>query len=224
MSEADPGQLVQRALAGNPVAVRALVDALTPVVQARVARSLLRSGTRRKQGRDLRQDIEDFAQEVFASLFDDHARTLRAWNPARGLSLVNFVGLVAEHQVASILRSGRRNPWTEEPTGNEEIDRSAGKVDGADRRVYSRQVLAELVERLRAELTPLGLHLFELLIVQERTVEEVCAETGMTRDAVYAWRSRLGKRVRCLREEIQGSASDRGLASRTPKGEERSAP
>jgi DNA-directed RNA polymerase specialized sigma24 family protein len=223
MGQEDAGELVRRALTREPAALRALLDMLTPVVQARVARAVVRSGTRRKQGRDLRQEVEDLSQEVFASLFDDGARALRAWDPARGLSLANFVGLVAEHQVASILRSGRRNPWTEEPTGAEEIDRSAGTVEGADRRVYSRQVLAELLVRLRAEVSPLGLRLFEVLVVQELPVEEVCAQTGMSRDAVYAWRSRLGKLVRRLGDEIESGVSNQGPTPRTPQGEERSA-
>lgn len=50
------------------------------------------------------------------SLFTDQGRALRAWDPARGLSLENFVGFVAERQIASILRTAKRSPWTEDPT------------------------------------------------------------------------------------------------------------
>jgi DNA-directed RNA polymerase specialized sigma24 family protein len=223
---ADPragAELVGPALAGSPAAVRALVNLVAPVVHARIARALTRSATGRRQGRDLRQEIEDFAQEVFAAIFADQGRALRAWDPERGLSLVNFVGLVAEHQVASILRSGRRNPWTEEPTLAGEIDLPSGSAEGAEERVYSREVLVKLDDRLRVELSPRGLHLFRMLVVEERSVPDVCAETSMTPDAVYAWRSRLGKLVRKLGDEIARGLSDPGLAPRRSEGEERSA-
>lgn len=203
MNDLRPGpELFPGALAGDPAATRGLVEVLTPVVHARVARALTRSGVGRKQGRDLRQGIEDFVQEVFTALFADRGRVLRSWDPARGMSLVNFVGLVTEHQVASILRSGRRSPWKEEATEGEAIDRAAGAVESSDRRIHSREVLAKLIDRLRAELSPRGFELFQLIVVEDRAVEAICQQTSMTADAVYAWRSRLGKLARKLLEEI----------------------
>src|SRR5687768_1618744 len=83
-----------------------------------VARGLARRMVKAR-GRDLRQEVEDLTQEVFVALFADDARALRLWDPARGASLANFVGLLAEREVASILRSGRRSPWTEDPTASD---------------------------------------------------------------------------------------------------------
>ena len=208
------------ALAGDVLAVRALVDSLAPVIQARVARSILRSGTRRRQGRDLRQDIEDFTQEVFAFLFADGNKALRAWEPTRGLSLANFVGMIAEHQVASLLRSGRRSPWTDEPVADDDLHRAVGAVADADERVHSRELLGALDERLRAELTPRGAILFQLLLVEERPIEDVCQQTALNADAVYAWRSRLRKLVLRLADEITANpASGPGRSRRSPSGE-----
>jgi RNA polymerase sigma-70 factor (ECF subfamily) len=197
--------LVHLALAGDAGGLRRFVDELTPIVQARVARALSRSRAGRAQARSVEQEIEDLTQEVFVALFDDDARALRAWDPARGLSLPNFVGLVAEHQVATILRSGRRNPWKEEPTVNDDLDRSAGTVDDAAPRVESRDFFARLLDRLRVELTPRGLELFGMLLVEGRSVEDACERTGMSADAVYAWRSRLGKIVRRLAAEMDST-------------------
>lgn len=182
--------------------MRALVDALTPVVQARVARGLLRRGGGAR-GRDVRQEVEDMTQEVFLSLFDDGGRALRAWAPARGLSLANFVGLVAERQVASILRSGRRSPWTEDPTDGDVLDASAGRARDHEGEVVSRDLLAAVVERVRAELSPKGLVMFERLVVDDASIETVCAEMEMQPDAVYAWRSRLAKLVRRIAGELK---------------------
>src|SRR5262245_25583265 len=99
-------ELVARAARRDPAAARELVKLLHPVVQARVARVLWR--TRGAAGRDLRQEVEDMSQDVFAFLFQDGARALRAWEPERGLSLANFVGLLAERRTLSTLRSARQ--------------------------------------------------------------------------------------------------------------------
>ena len=45
-------------------------------------------------GRDIRQEVEDLSQEVFLQLFAEGGRVLATWQPERGLTLLNFVGLV----------------------------------------------------------------------------------------------------------------------------------
>jgi RNA polymerase sigma-70 factor (ECF subfamily) len=105
----------------------------------------------------------------------------------------------------------------------DDLNRTAGSVDGSDERVYSREVLVELLDRLRVELTPKGLHLFQLLVVEERAAEDVSAQTGMSLDAVYAWRSRLGKVVRRVADEITKERSSDRLRSRRMIQEEGSA-
>ncbi len=201
----DDATLVEKALAGDARAVRSLVDRLTPVIQARVARGLLRRSAS-AAGRDVRQEVEDLAQEVFVALFAQGGRVLRTWSPSKGLSLRNFVGLVAERQTASILRSGKRSPWTEDPTESPDLDRAGGTDQETERRVISRDLLATVVGLLRTELSPKGLHLFELLMLEQRTVADVCAATGMKTDAVYAWRSRLAKRVRQIAKKVSDSS------------------
>lgn len=194
------GQLLEESLRGEPVATRTLVTELTPVIQARVARALLRRG--RRQGRDVRQELADMVQEIFVCLFEDDARVLRSWSASRGLSLENFVGLVAERQIASLLRSGKRNPWTEDPTLDEEMDTGAESAGAPDAQVASRESLQLLLDKLRERLSPQGLGMFQALLVEERDVEDVCAAFGMTPDAVYAWRSRLARLVRSLAAEL----------------------
>ncbi|MBI4511949.1 MAG: sigma-70 family RNA polymerase sigma factor [Deltaproteobacteria bacterium] len=202
----EPAQeLVHRALAGDAPSVRALVDALSPVIQARVARALRRRAVGAGR-RDSQQEVDDMTQEVFLSLFENQGRALRAWDPGRGLSLVNFAGFLAERQVASILRNGRRSPWKEDPTLSEDfdaLDYPAVSAPGPEREVASREFLSTLLDRLREALTPKGFQLFELLMVDERPVEDVCRITGLQADAVYTWRSRLAKVVRKLTAEIE---------------------
>jgi RNA polymerase sigma-70 factor (ECF subfamily) len=192
----------ERALAGDePAALSRFVRRLTPIVQARVARKLLLYRDRAGAQRDVRQEVEDLTQEVFLALFADEARVLRDWRPERGLSLANFVGLVAERQALSVLRSRRRSPWNADPVLDEELDADT-ELATPEREVVSRDTLDRLLERLAAELTPLGLRIFDLLLVEAVPLEEAMAETGLTSDALYAWRSRLRKRARRLLADL----------------------
>jgi len=200
-------ELLSRALARDPQAVRTLVGALTPIIQARVARAIMRLRSTRKQNRSPAEEVRDMTQEVFASLFADDAKALRAWQPSRGMSLVNFVGLIAEHQVASIFRSGRRRPWSEDIVVDNDFDAMDSPASGPEKHVASAQLYGLLLDRMRAELTPRGFELFHMMFIEEKSVEAVCASTGMSADAVYAWRSRLPKLMRKIASAIDAEAA-----------------
>lgn len=209
---------VQDALAGDEAALGALVRRLTPVVQARVARVLLRAG--RGAGPRLRQELKDLVQEVFLALFEGQGRILLSWDPERGLSLENFVGLVTERQVLSILRSGKRDPWRLDPTLDSELDGVSPEAS-PEAAAVSKQALEMLLERLRGCLSPLGWRMFELLYLHEVSVEDVERETGLSSAAVYAWRSRLRRLVRGLADaKPEHPMSERPAAGRTPRTEE----
>ncbi len=195
--------LVNGAVAGDPKALSRLIDLLTPLVQVRVARILLRRSAGNAQ-HDIRQDVEDFVQEVFIQLFADGAKVLRSWQTDRGLSLANFVGLVAERRVISILRSGRRNPWREEPTAPEELD--VIRQDGPENQVANRDLLRQLLGRLQQKLSPLGWRLFHSIFVEEKTVTEIVAAESMTADAVYAWRSRLRRQAQKILRSLESES------------------
>jgi DNA-directed RNA polymerase specialized sigma24 family protein len=195
-------RLLKRALARDADAIRALVDLLTPVIQTRVARELLGVGCMRAQKRCLRQEVADLTQEVFLSLFQRDARALRAWDPSRG-ALVGFVGLVAGHIVMSIVRSRRRSPWSEQAIAAADLERWGGKDDRLNDRIYSRELLVKVLNRLRGELSERDQLLFELVVLDDASVAVVTAQTGMTPGAVYTWRSRFANRVRLLAAELE---------------------
>jgi DNA-directed RNA polymerase specialized sigma24 family protein len=201
MDADDCAGLLREALGGDQAALTRLVALLTPVIQARVARTLLARRSYLGSDRNIRQEVEDMTQEVFLSLFVKGGQVLRSWEAGRGLSLENFVGLVSERLVVSFLRSGKRNPWKEEPSPAEDLDVAA--VDREPEAVAaSREQLRLLLERLRERLSPLGRHLFELLFVQELSLTETMASSGLSADAVYAWRSRLRRLARDLLAEL----------------------
>ncbi|HEY2901926.1 MAG TPA: hypothetical protein VGL59_15185 [Polyangia bacterium] len=208
-ADADEHQQLRQALAREPSAVRALVDRLSPIIERRVAAALWR----RSSTRDVRQELADMTQEVFLSLFAADGKALRAWDPARGLSLEKFVGVLAQHQVASILRNGRTSPWRDDPTDADQIGRLVGAAGNVDAIVGSREQLRALLDGLRATLSPRGLELFQRLIVDEEPIDGLCTTTGMTREALYQWRSRLLRQVREL-----GSQADASPPSETGAG------
>jgi DNA-directed RNA polymerase specialized sigma24 family protein len=183
-----------RVLAGDAAAVRALVAAFTPVIQARAMRALARRGG--KSGRDPRQELGDLVQEVFLVLFRDGAHTLRAWDGAKGLSLLNFVGLVAEREVVRIASSGRRSPWALDPWADADLEEVAGAVESAEAGAGSRELFDRVCAQLEEELHPRAMELFRMLVVEEVPIPDVCAYSGLSADALYNWRSRLLKRAR----------------------------
>lgn len=216
----DPlSELLAGALARQPAAAAELVAILYPIVQARVARVLWRA----RAGRgDLKSEIDDLSQEVFAFLFEDGARALRAWDPTRGLSLQNFVGLLAERRAISMMRSGRQSHHAEDPTLDASLDRLAEPVQSPEPTALSRELLVRLLDRLRESLSLQGFHLFELIYVEEREVEEVARLTSLSHDAVYAWRSRLRKLVGALAAELRADDTPKPVvASKEARRHER---
>jgi len=210
---------LQRTLDGERGEVRALIAALAPYVQARVTRVLHRYRGR-AGGRSLRQEVDDLTQEAFVELFERDARTLKSWDPARGTSLTSFAQIVAERVAISILRSGKRSPFTEDPTEHAGEDRVPESGQGPERRAASREVLLRVLDLLKEELSPRGWELFHALHVEEREVEAICTAFAMQPDAVYAWRSRIGKRVRAMVNELE-APSDPGVLARTNRKEAR---
>ncbi|WP_437968942.1 hypothetical protein WMF04_06480 [Sorangium sp. So ce260] len=183
--------LLTSALGGEVQSLRSVITALTPVIHARVGRALHRRCAR--SGADDR--INDLVQDVFVELFRDGSRALRAWDPARGLSLANWVGLIADQQVAAAFRRCRRHPDAAALPLDEAPEERARSGDDPEARVLARDQLERPLGLLRAELSPLGLELLEALLIKEEPIASVCARTGMSTSAVQAWSSRLRRRL-----------------------------
>lgn len=161
-----------------------------------------------------RSQMEDLTQDIFLLLFEAGGRALSAWDPERGLSLANWVGLLAERETTAFLRSGRRAAWREDPTLDSSLDLTADEGT-AEAVLASRETLTAVLEGIRDRLSPTGLHLFELSVVEERPIEEVARMCAMTPNAVYTWRSRLTKLAREIRDELHPDSSKSPLAERT---------
>jgi RNA polymerase sigma-70 factor (ECF subfamily) len=75
------------------------------------------------------------------ALFESDARVLRGWDPARGMSFLNYVGLLTERLVGRQLGSRRRSPWTADPTEDAALAHAAGATQGEEDNVASRETL-----------------------------------------------------------------------------------
>ncbi len=198
MLELSP-EVIDRALAGDERLIRRIVDTLTPTIQARVAKALWRRRTA-AGNRDVAQEVEDLTQAVFVSFFADDGRVLRTWDPARG-GLDTFVRVVAEREVSSILRTRSRNPWTEEPTRGEQLELQASVGADVESVLGSHELLATILQKVRASVSERGREVFDLLLVDGRSVDEVGTLMDMTPEAIYAWRSRLARLAREIAAE-----------------------
>jgi len=193
--------LVRRAVEGESAARHTLVLRLSPVVQHRVCRPL--ASTRATRGRSVqRSEVLDLVQQILLLLFDRDSRVLRSWDPSRGLSLANFVGLVAEREAKAILRSGRRSAWAENPTSEDDVAVLAVDDRALEDHVVSREELTKVWHRLEEELSPRGLELFRALLIEQLSIEEISDRFDMSPNALYTFRSRLRQQVHDIRRQL----------------------
>lgn len=197
--------LVAAVLAGEQTARHRFVVQLSPVVRHRVARVMLHMARGNAHQHTRRQDVLDLIQDVFVVLLRDNGKVLASWRATHGLSLHNFVGLVAEREAAAILRSGRRSAWAEEPTND--VCETSVFATGSDSRTPegqagARQELELLFTFVSERLSPRALELFRALFVNNEPLEEICARFAMTSTSVYTFRSRVRALVAQWHDEI----------------------
>jgi|SRR5687768_4869210 len=191
--------LIEGASAGERKAGCELVATLTPIIRARAARVLAR--TRGRFGEHAaRFEVDDLTQEIWVMLLERRAHALRSWRPQAGLSLENFVGLVAQRRAISILRDKRSSADVEEPT--ERVGDVRHMSDDPEVRASKRETLRVLGARLNRMLSPRARGLFDMLLVREEPLDQLSGY-GMTHAALYAWRSRLSRLARNLVLEIE---------------------
>lgn len=183
---------MRASLAGERDASRRLLDQLTPVIRSRVLRTMKRlSG----EASHSVFDCDDLMQEILLLLFAHDGRLIRAWNPDRGLSLENWVGLICERRVANFLRGARRRAVE----GTRDLITLTPPHDiGAARAMEGRALLEAVVAHLEHVASERAQTLFVHLCVLEHPVRDVATSFQMTEAAVYAARARLEKEARSV--------------------------
>jgi RNA polymerase sigma-70 factor (ECF subfamily) len=188
-------------LDGEPRSIAVLVEALRPLLRSRIVRVTQRA-SRSLPGATNAPDVDDLCQEALLELFGADARTLRGWDPARGLTLPRFAQLIAERVAWARIRCWRRGLAASAPLDGVE-EPPADSAEHPDRRVASRKRFERVLEALQYELSPRGVELFRALFVEGQHTAQVCREFALRPDAVYAWKSRLGKRIKAILRDIE---------------------
>lgn len=207
---------VARALEGDPLPSRELVEEISRVIRVRVARRLRRSGLQRRLGEG-RLDVEDLCQDVLAYLLERDGRVLRSWDPDRGLSLANFVGLAAERLVGGRLRAG--GPQLETATDVEALGslHEDGRCASTPVRTIEARDTLDVVRRaLAARISGRGMTIYRLLFLEQRGVAEVAERLSLGAGAVYAWRSRIRKHLRRIEDQLAAAQPRRWSPRRDP--------
>ncbi|MEZ4470787.1 MAG: sigma-70 family RNA polymerase sigma factor [bacterium] len=183
----DDGAVVEACLAGDRRAGRALLDRLLPVLHARV-RQCLRGAS--VEG----VDADDLVQEIWVGLLADDGRVLRAWDPARGASLQNYVGQITRRKTLNALEHARavRRGGGLDPVALDDAREVAGAA-GPDVQVEERDRLARLGAHLQGALPDRGWLIFRLLYTDGCEVAEVADALQVTAQVVYNWRFRIRK-------------------------------
>ena len=64
-------------------------------------------------------------------------------------------------------------------------------------------MMAAVIDRVRARVSERGRRIFDLLFLEERAPEDVCAMTGLRLPAVYTWSSRLSSLGREIAAQLE---------------------
>ena len=203
-------KVLQRALAeleastpGVPSgpAVVGLIAHLAPVIFARVASVVSRASASRSSA-DLRQEIEDQVQSTFVELFERRWCLLRRWDPTAGVSLRSWVGRLARLRALDAIRARRRGPWRAPPHEPEVFERIAHNRKNPEEVWAAQEVWRETRRRVLAEQSDLGRRMFELLIEQGLSTDEVRQHTARSDAAIFQWRRRLRNSIRREMREV----------------------
>lgn len=152
------------------------------------------------KGRGLSEsDAEDVAQETLM----DFARAFRDAGYDRGKGrLSSWLFGIAWRRVDRVRRKDER-AVAEQPVGEHPTAFWAGvEGDAAATRdwdeAWERARLERCLREVRREVQPSTFRVFEMLVLEHRSVEEAVAELGITRNAVYVAKHRVLGRLRDL--------------------------
>lgn len=189
--------LLRRARAGDAKAVHDVVQKIEPWCRVRIAKVLLGAPYAS------RADVDDILQDTLLVFLKAEGGPADRWEPAKG-SFENFAAGKAEHLALDLRRKRRReHAWFEaEDRGTAEPEVDSSRTP--ERRLACRQVLAESLKVCRDELSPQGKEMLQMLIVDCLGVREVAATMSMEPAAVYAWRSRLQRRLKEIAQQMGG--------------------
>lgn len=196
--------LISAAIRGQRKALNELIDLLTPVIQFRAARAVLKYFPAHSNI-DVKSEVEDLTQEIFALLFQHQGKLLRQWQPSKGASLQNYVGLITQRRAINLLRSRKKIDAHEQQS--EEAYLEISSVENPESTTISEHIFEALIKKLLPSLTQNGKQIFYLLFIKQLPIVDVSKMLDMNEQAVYAWKSRLREKSRTILKRLDISTN-----------------
>ncbi len=193
-TEAEFAKLRKGCMEGSERARRAFIRVYEPLVWRTV---MSRFGTMS------REDQEEVVADTFIALLSDNARLLARYNSTLGLSPQGYIRRQAVLQGLNRhrrLAAGKRKQEVGSLSDIDE-DRSAAHRDrspGPEEQAAGKQMVEQMVNRLREELSPALALTFELLYVRDLEPAEAARVLGCSMDVVYQRKRRLLKAARSV--------------------------
>jgi RNA polymerase sigma-70 factor (ECF subfamily) len=190
--------LLQRARAGEDAGWRQLVALYQPLIRGWLTRYHVHP-----------QEVEDLTQDVLAMLIRELPRFEHAGRPG---SFRGWLRQISVNRAREFWRRGKCRAAS--PGGSEFLEHLAQLEDpesAPSRRwdeEHDRHVLRHLLASLEQKFEPVTLQAFRRLTFDHASGQQVAAELGMTRSAVYNAKARV---LEHLREEAEGLLDSTGF-------------
>ena len=191
--------LLRRARAGDAKAVHDVVQKIEPWCRVRIAKVLLGAPYAS------RADVDDILQDTLLVFLKAEGGPADRWERAKG-SFENFAAGKAEHLALDLRRKRRKEGSWFDAEDRESAEPEVDSSRTPERQLASRQLLAESLRVCRAEQSSQGKEMLQMLIVDRLGVREVAEMMCMEPAAVYAWRSRLTRRLKEIAQQMGAGA------------------
>ncbi len=164
------------------------------------------------------QDLEDLRSEVFVQLFNNKCRKLRQYKPDMGLSLANWIKMIADQTVKMYLRKserpGKLGPYRilsldklQEELGLEYEGSEPGKtysqvtenIENLEKYLDAREKLARALKNIET-LPPFEQFVLKLHFFDGLSPSEIAKYLGKETGNIYTIKSRAVNRLKKLTE------------------------
>lgn len=189
----DPREHIRKALAGDRAAGRQLLARLLPVLHARAGRCLAKA-PRAVTGLP---DEEDLVQEVWLALLEHDGRALLGFDPARGVTLEGYIGMVAERSAVDILRRNVAKKRGGDHVAADPDDAHAlVSYDDPAQDAEARDLAARLGEHLKSRLPHIGRLTFRYIYTDGLAPAATAETLGVNIQVIYNWQHRIREHAR----------------------------
>lgn len=174
---------------GDVEARRVAVERFEPIIRKSVVRVLgARGSAFARAERDV--EHEDLVQDVMVAILDPKYPLVAKWDAKRGTPLDGYVAVVAAHTAKAHLRRFRREARLHETWSYLQVHDTT-----SHRRVAAVRDLESLLAYVASWLDARGVSLFKALFVSEDPLHDICHRFQLSRNAVYAFRSRVRRHL-----------------------------